>query len=311
MRFVVTAFGPFGGMPFNPTMAIVLGKGSEHSGIVDFLSQHALTAEDGDEVIVETLELPVSASGVVSSLQSLYSSADRFPPGSTTVVLHLGVDGSQAQYSSPRVKLERTAHNCMDFRIPDNDGFQPRQESIEAYCCDSGGGETKSLQSPSSSSKADDAAGGDVWTPTTFAVSSSVLCQTRNSLGGLDSSSPPPSSLAPSSPSPSVDLILSRLGSLWNAPHPLVDVSDDPGRFVCNFCLYHSLMHCATVNNKRAESGSASACGAALAMFVHVPPFELISEALQLRLLRDIMLCCKEIVDGKINEDIKLLGRLH
>jgi pyroglutamyl-peptidase len=54
-----------------------------------------------------------------------------------------------------------------------------------------------------------------------------------------------------------------------------VNVSDDPGRFVCNWLYYHSL-YFSKLNNSKC-------------LFIHVPPFEAISCEAQLNFLGDLI----------------------
>jgi pyroglutamyl-peptidase len=58
---------------------------------------------------------------------------------------------------------------------------------------------------------------------------------------------------------------------------PLVALSEDPGRYLCNYTYYQALLH----QQRR---------GLPLyAVFVHVPPFEAISQEVQVMLIKDIV----------------------
>ncbi len=91
MRLIVTGFEPFGGASLNA-------------------SWEAVQRLEG----VETALLPVTFSGAAARVRAL---ARQKPD----VLLCVGEAGGAS-----RILLERVAVNLMDARIPDNDGFQPR-----------------------------------------------------------------------------------------------------------------------------------------------------------------------------------------
>jgi len=87
-----------------------------------------LNIPEGTKVTIQVLELPVSASGVKSIMDPLHASLlSTHPPSTTVIYLHLGVDGTQ---KIGKFKLERRGYNDMNFRVPDNDGYQPMGEVI-------------------------------------------------------------------------------------------------------------------------------------------------------------------------------------
>jgi pyroglutamyl-peptidase len=90
---VVTGFAPFGGMGANPAGQIAEALG----GAV----------------------LPVSLAQIESAL------ADAVEGREPDLVLCLGLSER-----APRVRIETLARNVTDFRIPDNDGAQPRTGEI-------------------------------------------------------------------------------------------------------------------------------------------------------------------------------------
>lgn len=72
--------------------------------------------------------------------------------------------------------------------------------------------------------------------------------------------------------------------SLTNIGHNVV-VSNDPGRFVCNYVFMHSLYDAKKVDGD-------------YSMFVHVPEFEFVSRESQLKFVRDLL---DVIVEQMIN----------
>ncbi|CAB9514011.1 Pyroglutamyl-peptidase [Seminavis robusta] len=116
-RFVVTGFGPFQGVPKNPTSFIV-------ETLLDFLTQN------GDPEL-ETLAsnttatvLEVSAVAVQQFLDGL-SEKDLPSESITTILLHLGVN-----YCGKAFQLEECAYNDASFRVPDERGYQPQKQCI-------------------------------------------------------------------------------------------------------------------------------------------------------------------------------------
>jgi pyroglutamyl-peptidase len=80
-----------------------------------------------------------------------------------------------------------------------------------------------------------------------------------------------------------------------------VIVSTDPGRFVCNYTYCLSLDRCHSTNKKhycRGENGTMKHCGEIMqqqqqqqyhTLFIHVPPFSVISESKQLEFVYKVM----------------------
>ena len=72
-----------------------------------------------------TSVLKVSAKTVCSHLQELSKLVGGYNESDIIVVVHFGVDVCANSF-----KLERRAFNEANFRLPDEDGFQPRNEPI-------------------------------------------------------------------------------------------------------------------------------------------------------------------------------------
>ena len=125
IKVIITCFGPFGGIPSNPTLSIVL---ESSPNISDLLNSNPVTG-----CIYETYELPVSTCGVDTSMSSIFSSSIETHPG-PVIIIHCGVDGTQT--SDGHFRLERIGFNSKDFRIPDNSGYQPKNEPIHSQSGD-------------------------------------------------------------------------------------------------------------------------------------------------------------------------------
>jgi len=118
LKFIVTCFGPFKNQSTNPTL--VLGPAL------------SISSSSHPNVDLVCVELPVSKAGVDAAMDEVWSEhvePHASSPSSRVIILHMGVDGTQRE--SGVFKLERRGVNQLDFRIPDNEGFQPRKLPIE------------------------------------------------------------------------------------------------------------------------------------------------------------------------------------
>lgn len=70
-----------------------------------------------------------------------------------------------------------------------------------------------------------------------------------------------------------------------------MEVSDDAGRFVCNYTLYRSLQQCQQRQQQQLKltDGSGHHSGNWHALFVHVPPFEVIPKQEQLAFASNLL----------------------
>ena len=112
MKLLLTGFEPFGGEYCNPSAEIV----------------ESISAQIGDVEIIKLI-LPV-VRGLASS--AVQEAVENFHPD---VVLSIGQAGGRAA-----VSVERVAVNLDDYRIPDNGGNQPVDETIvpggpDGYFC--------------------------------------------------------------------------------------------------------------------------------------------------------------------------------
>jgi pyroglutamyl-peptidase len=66
---------------------------------------------------------------------------------------------------------------------------------------------------------------------------------------------------------------------------PPIVISEDAGRFLCNFAYYLSLASCGKFRRGGVDRGRP----AAHALFVHIPPFEQVGEEVQYRALLELL----------------------
>mmetsp|Transcript_22088 Transcript_22088/g.56617 ORF Transcript_22088/g.56617 Transcript_22088/m.56617 type:complete len:218 (+) Transcript_22088:187-840(+) len=115
MRFVVTGFSRFGGVKDNPT-----------EWLVQHLEEY-LTKRQSPAQVHRCSVLKVSAKTAQEWVrEQLRQCCDEGIAGSKAVMIHLGLNVSTTHFD-----LERVAYNCADFRIPDEDGWEPKAQPIE------------------------------------------------------------------------------------------------------------------------------------------------------------------------------------
>lgn len=112
VSFVLTGFGPFGGMSKNPSTVLV-----------QELKSYLKTAESALVTrIKQCVVLETSAKDVRDKIDEILAQ----PSDSVvTVFLHLGVN-----YNGTGFQLEQCAYNDASFRIPDQQGYQPTNTKI-------------------------------------------------------------------------------------------------------------------------------------------------------------------------------------
>ena len=140
VRFLVTGFGKFPGVPANPTEVLVNGlRGNRTSSPNQDVDQEATNSARKNHHgpnLVSCEVLKVSARTVedhLGELEVLVSSGgggEAKAASSSYVVVHFGVDVCARTF-----KLEKRAVNEANFRLPDEDGFQPRCAPV---CPDAG-----------------------------------------------------------------------------------------------------------------------------------------------------------------------------
>ncbi len=168
----------------------------------------------------------------------------------TTILLHLGVDSNSTQF-----KLEQCAYNDATFRVPDERGYQPHCECIALV--DNNENSCSGMEASSSDSHRHPSWGKCLQTT----IDLQSLC----------------------------DLLRART-------HENVTISTDPGRFVCNYTYYLSLDLCHSLNdeNKNQQEKEEGGCAnnhemTYRALFLHVPPFEVIPEDRQIKFIQQVM----------------------
>lgn len=121
-RFVLTGFGPFDGVPENPTSILARELPEFLRTCGDANPDAAVLAPCTETMIIET-----SVEAVTREIKALQERLTQ--PGQSAIVLHLGVDAS-----SERFHLERCAYNDASFRVPDEKGYQPTRAPILDTC---------------------------------------------------------------------------------------------------------------------------------------------------------------------------------
>ncbi|KAL3921238.1 MAG: hypothetical protein SGILL_002850 [Bacillariaceae sp.] len=124
VRFLITGFGPFGGVEENPTTVIA----KKIFPYITMMMKQQPSSADLASSVDDCVILETSVEGVESLCDRLQNdfakdiSNNRSP---RRILLHLGVDASSKSF-----KLEACAYNQATFRIPDVRGFQPRDVCI-------------------------------------------------------------------------------------------------------------------------------------------------------------------------------------
>lgn len=221
--FIVTGFGPFHGVPINPTMTLVQSMEKERNTISSTMGIS----------VIQTLIIETSAEAVRNEIDKLHTQISYASlAGCQVVFLHLGVN-----YRGTKFQLEKCAYNDATFRVPDERGYQPRGICV--------------LESAS--------------------CSKSAKSRGLHQYGKCFKTS--------------LDLheICSNLEMDSNAQP--VCVSNDPGRFVCNYTYCHSL----DASLSSAENNQGNNETKYHSLFVHVPPFQVIPEDTQFLFVLEIM----------------------
>jgi pyroglutamyl-peptidase len=268
VSFIVTGFGPFQDAKENPTMILahklveyLKAKEAEAESSVSVESHHRVRLSS----MTQTLVIETSADAVQQEISALSDQiiAKQGETNKVVVLLHLGVN-----YRGTHFQVESCAYNEADFRIPDERGYQPRNETIvDAY-----------------------PVGTTLNTLLDVPALVSFLNATGNANGGAtDDEQEKHKNL--------------RSVTNSNPPYKLTKSSIDPGRFVCNYVYCYSLdkfqcshLAAAAVAATSAATDTVSAALAAAktesnvrCLFLHVPPFAVVSEEDQLRVVSNLM----------------------
>ena len=216
--FIITGFGPFAGVPDNPTSILVRHLQDE-------------LENNQNNHMYETHVLETSAEYVREKISDIYkglkqSSIEKSKD--VIIILHLGVN-----YRGKVFHLEQCAYNDATFRVADERGYRPNKELVHTNNSE---------------------------TATTTHEWGKCLKTT------LD-----------------VQSLCNDLQKGDNAEE--VVVSTDPGRFVCNYTYCFSLDQCNSTNECSGDEGKKQHN----ALFIHVPPFKVISESRQLDFIHKVM----------------------
>ncbi|GAX24272.1 pyroglutamyl-peptidase [Fistulifera solaris] len=213
LRFVVTGFGPFGGVPENPTTVLA-------NGIVDYLNQHGM---NDLALITSTFVLETSAEAARAAIDKFWEDeqANEYSEQTTTILLHLGVN-----YKGEKFHLESCAYNEATFRIPDERGYQPNKESILGEDISVG----RALE--------------------TLLDVNSLVEQLNYTIEKHESES----------------MSVCRKNSI---------LSNDPGRFVCNYIYCYSLDK---FKSHKLQIVSNDPRGGTRCLFLHVPPVDVVPQ---------------------------------
>ena len=318
ISWIVTGFGPFAGVPDNPTMTIVQSlipylaeEEQEQASSSSPTNHHSTTVPLSQRI--RTLVVETSYRAVQEQMEEIYHHRQQQQQQAcdTVILLHLGVKLSGKYY-----QLESCAYNEMQFRVPDQRGDQPMNCPIVVVLADD-----HSILPP--------------MVPYPASISTNLyhllepMCQqlndTHHRRSRCRSNHHPITSTIP--------LTLRGGGSssggstLISTNHDRDDddddndydygttcvVSTDPGRFVCNYIYYYSLslFRAATDdapmpvrreptapppnNGHDADPNRLVPCTPTTnnnhyqCLFVHVPPLTVASVAQQLRFVTDLM----------------------
>ncbi|GAM23508.1 hypothetical protein SAMD00019534_066830 [Acytostelium subglobosum LB1] len=223
MKFYLTGFGKFNGVEDNPTTHLMNNIVQHYKQTTTTTSSSSLpitidvdtvrSAQQQQQqqqqcsVVVDIVGVDILEVSAVSAKQKIDQLAQQYPNDHITLI-HFGVDSNAQAF-----RLERCGWNEANFRVPDERGWQPANESIDA-----------------------------------------------NDTNSHNVTSIP------------ITNVVSNL-----SPKHLVQPSDDPGRFICNYIYYHSL-----TLSKQSQ-------GRVHSLFVHVPPFHVISMDKQLEFVVDLL----------------------
>lgn len=278
-HFIITGFGPFCGVPDNPTSILIRrlreddvssNNSSRHRYETHILETSAEYVREKIDDIYEQLQQ--SSSSLASpSLSSTKNDTTNINENETEekkkviiILLHLGVN-----YRGKQFHLEQCAYNDATFRVPDERGYKPNHVCILENSITN---QTTTTTNTNVSEEEESTYEWGECLKTTLDVSS--LCSILQKESNDDNND-------------------ENGGG--------VIVSTDPGRFVCNYTYCLSLDRCNSTNKKRyyrGENGTMKHCGGIMqqqqqqqyhTLFIHVPPFSVISESKQLEFVYKVM----------------------
>ena len=258
-HFIITGFGPFHGVPDNPTSILIRrlredddasNNNNIHRYETHILETSAEYVREKIDDIYEQLQQQSSSSSSLASPSPSSSSTKNDPINiqeyetkekkDIIILLHLGVN-----YRGKQFQLEQCAYNDATFRIPDERGYKPNHVCILQN-------NNTNETTMTTTNTAEDVEGESTYDwgqclKTTLDIPSlcSVLQKESNDNNNINDEN--------------------GIG---------VIVSTDPGRFVCNYTYCLSLDRCRSTNKKhycRGENGAVKDCGGILKQQQHQP----------------------------------------
>ena len=322
ISFIVTGFGPFQGVPENPTMILV-------QSLIEYIEQQEIARVSNDvqsttnnstaiplSQRIRTFIIDTSYRAAQQQMDEIYQEIIAFSSNHSSkeneeivIILHLGVNSIGQQY-----QIECCAYNEMQFRIPDMHGHQPQHCPIIT---------TGTYQSVLQ----------------TNLYQQSLLHNISNQLNQKRSNHINNSSDSPPSTTPIISNFLLRgtkINFLGNRRRTndsyyygtTSKLSTDPGRYVCNYIYYYSMykFRAGTVaeqpeqikvsdefdtvpsdtgTNTVEENAESDTDTVPLppprveCLFLHVPPFTIASKLQQLRFVTDLIRLLDKEVEQK------------
>lgn len=129
ISFYMTGFGPFGGVKENPTTTIIhrLKKQQQH-----IKKKHNIELLEVVKVSASSATEQVRKIGSHIIRKNLHNNSSENDTDKTRhfVIIHFGVNHNLNLKRKPMFQLEQHAYNEANFRIPDEDQFQPRKQPI-------------------------------------------------------------------------------------------------------------------------------------------------------------------------------------
>ena len=330
ISFIVTGFGPFHGVPENPTMILaqslieyiqqqevsLLFEGKDDSPATTTTGTANTTRSTNSSSSlstvplsqrIRTLVIETSYKAARTQMNAIYEEiiAEQNDDTMVVMILHLGVHNMSRHY-----QLECCAYNEMQFRIPDMNGDRPTHCPIINTTDDHNDDPQRTPQYQSSLQT-------KLYHSLTT-ISQQLNDNTNQSHGNhTTATSSSSSSSSTSQLRGSTSSIAAAAKSAYGTTSIL---STDPGRYVCNYIYYYSLYkfqagmttnaasttslqqqqddNTTMANNSTATMDrSVNVLPSVKCLFLHVPPLTVASLKQQLRFVTDLMRSLeKEIV---------------
>jgi pyrrolidone-carboxylate peptidase len=297
ISFLITGFGPFRGVRDNPTSILVRDlipylreKESQSATVVPLSKITEATVMETSAIYTRTFlgELHRRLEGSTEAAEKERNGQDiEFEEGAKplmVVLLHLGVDDGGTNFA-----LEQCGYNNATFRVPDERSYNPFRVKISAPI-----GDTCEMQHDSD---LETDIGLDESLYSTLPVTELVSKLNRTSTH--------------------------RVSNDVRTPHGCdrAVVSVDPGRFVCNYAYFYSLLRFRS-GGKNPESSNvtvqANPASPALlvhsssqsgrqepngmryhSLFLHVPPFSVAPKEVQLDFIQRLLVLIHDTLSGE------------